>query len=155
MHPGVTSSSSAEPPFVDEHAIAIAADPVRTWRALVAVAAGTTAGPAAERYARLIRCEPAVAEGPPEQTGSAIVGFRVADAVPAERYRLAGRHHFSNYVLDFLVEPDGTGSRVVARTYAEFPGRLGRLYRAAVIGTRMHVLVTNRMLRATRARAER
>ncbi|UJA18805.1 hypothetical protein HJD18_00370 [Thermoleophilia bacterium SCSIO 60948] len=151
----MSAADSNEPPFVDEHEVAVNADPVATWRALVAVAAGTTGGPAAERYARLIRCEPAVAEGPPERVGSAIVGFRVTDSAAGERYRLAGRHHFSNYVLDFLVEPRGAGSTIRARTYAEFPGRLGRLYRAAVIGTRMHVLVTNRMLRAARARAER
>jgi hypothetical protein len=35
-----------------------------------------------------------------------------------------------------------------AKTYAEFPGLRGRIYRALVIGTGAHVLATNHMLRA-------
>ena len=38
---------------------------------------------------------------------------------------------------------------------AVFPGLKGRAYRTLVIGTRMHVLVTNRVLDSVRRRAER
>ena len=149
------SSREPGPPFIDDHRVSVDADPLTSWRAVVAVAAGTMSGAAAERYARLIRCDPARREGDPTATGSSLVGFRVAESVPGERYRLVGRHHFSDYVLDFDVGPDGAGSIVRARTYAAFPGALGRIYRTLVIGTRMHVVVTARMLRAVRARAER
>ena len=42
-----------------------------------------------------------------------------------------------------------------AETRAEFPGKTGRLYRTAVIGTRGHVLATRSVLRTVRRRAER
>jgi hypothetical protein len=58
---------------------------------------------------------------------------------------------FEPFELDPL-EPDRT--RVRARTHAAFPG-LGRLYRQLVIGTRIHVLATRGLLRATRKRAVR
>jgi hypothetical protein len=35
-----------------------------------------------------------------------------------------------------------------------FPGRRGALYRAVVVGVRLHVLVVRRLLRAARRRAE-
>jgi hypothetical protein len=38
-------------------------------------------------------------------------------------------------------------SRLRAETHAAFPGLLGRLYRAAVIGSGGHRLVTRRLLR--------
>jgi hypothetical protein len=50
---------------------------------------------------------------------------------------------------------DGTGSggtRVSAETRATFPGLLGRGYKAAVIGTRMHRLLVRRMLRRVEER---
>jgi len=45
--------------------------------------------------------------------------------------------------------------RVRAETRAEFPGLQGSVYRALVIGTRGHVLVTRRILAAVQRRAER
>jgi len=45
--------------------------------------------------------------------------------------------------------------RLRAETRARFPGGAGRLYRAAVIGTRGHILVTMRLLEAVKRRAER
>lgn len=76
-------------------------------------------------------------------------GFQVAEAVPGERLTLTGRHRFSRYALVFELH-DGVGGRTVlrARTFAAFPGLHGRMYRALVIGTRLHVLATTHMLRA-------
>jgi hypothetical protein len=57
-----------------------------------------------------------------------------------------------------LFELDDTGretTRLRARTYAEFPGTRGRAYRALVIGSGAHRLVTRRMLRDVAARAAR
>jgi hypothetical protein len=56
---------------------------------------------------------------------------------------LRGRHRFSDYSLTFVVD----GERVRALTHAAFPGVLGRLYRAAVIGSGGHRIVVKRLLR--------
>ena len=79
-------------------------------------------------------------------------GFAVAEEVPGRLLGLDGRHRFSRYRLVFEVEPDGRGTVLRARSYAEFPGLHGRAYRAAVIGTRGHVLATRHMLRTIRRR---
>jgi hypothetical protein len=44
----------------------------------------------------------------------------------------------------------GSGCEVGLVTYADFPGPHGRAYRAAVVGSRGHVLAVRRMLAAIR-----
>jgi hypothetical protein len=67
---------------------------------------------------------------------------------------MAGRHRFSRYRLVFeLVDAADNETQLSARTYAEFPGLQGRVYRALVIGTRVHVLATNQILRSVRRAA--
>ena len=67
---------------------------------------------------------------------------------------MAGRHRFSHYRLVFeLVDAADDETHLSARTYAEFPGLRGRVYRALVIGTRLHVLATNQILRSVRRAA--
>jgi hypothetical protein len=44
---------------------------------------------------------------------------------------------------------DGQTS-VTARTYAEFPGLHGRVYRALIMGTGAHVIATTGILRSVR-----
>jgi hypothetical protein len=69
---------------------------------------------------------------------------------------LEGEHRFSRYALIFHLEALPAGrSRVRAETRAAFPGIRGGAYRALVIGTRAHVLVTKRLLHAVGTRAER
>jgi hypothetical protein len=68
---------------------------------------------------------------------------RVVEAEPGRRLALRGRHRFSNYALTFVLD----GDRLRAQTHAAFPGVPGRLYRAAVIGSGGHRLVTRRLLR--------
>jgi hypothetical protein len=81
-------------------------------------------------------------------------GFGVASRVPQERIELTGRHHFSRYrfVLS-LHDVPGEATRLNAKTYAAFPGPHGAAYRLVVIGTRVHVLATRRMLASVAARA--
>lgn len=143
-------------PFVDEHGVEIAAPPEVAWEALCRVAEGSFSSPAAARFARLLGCEPAATSGPrPLAEGSTVPGFAVARAEPGSELALAGRHRYSEYALVFrLTASDGT-TRLRAETRAVFPGASGRLYRAAVIGTRTHVLVTMRLLNAVKQRAER
>jgi len=144
-------------PFVDEHATVVAAPPVRVWEALLRSAEGTTKGPASGRFAALVGCADTGVSGPrPLTTGSAFPGFHVGIAAAESELELLGSHRFSRYALIFHLDELGDGRvRVRAETRAEFPGLKGRIYRALVIGTRMHVLVTNRILTAVRRRAER
>ncbi len=144
-------------PHVDEHALVVAAGRDATWAALLRAAEGSVSSGAAPRLARLLGCEDTAASGPrPLAEGSALPGFHVAVAVAPQELALAGGHRFSNYALVFrLDELDEGRTRVRAETRAEFPGLKGRVYRALVIGTRMHVLATRRILGAVKARAGR
>lgn len=113
-------------PRIDEHATEIAAGPARTWEAVVRVG-----------------------EALPSR------GFRVASRVPERELGLRGHHPFSRYALIFRLDDLGEGrTRVRAETRAVFPGLHGRVYRGLVIGTRMHVLATRRLLKAIKRRAE-
>jgi hypothetical protein len=143
-------------PFVDEHGLEIEAPAEVVWESLCQVAAGSFSSPLASRFARLVGCESTENAGPrPLAVGSAIPGFVVARAEPGSELALVGRHRYSEYGLVFrLGAGDGT-TRLRAETRALFPGAAGRLYRGAVIGTRMHVLVTMRLLAAVKRRAER
>jgi hypothetical protein len=143
-------------PFVDEHAIEVAAPPEAVWEALCRVAEGSFASPFAGRFARLVGCEQTAVSGPrPLAENSAFPGFAVVRAEPGSELALAGLHRYSDYALVFHLDGDGEATRLRAETRARFPGTAGRLYRAAVIGTRGHVLVTRRLLAAVKSRAER
>ncbi len=123
------SAPSDRLPHVDEHAVAVAAPAATTWEALLRVVEGSV---------------------------SARPGSPDPRAEPPLELALAGSHRFSDYALIFrLDELEDGRSQVRAETLAEFPGFKGRVYRALVIGTRMHVLVTRRMLEAAKKRAER
>jgi hypothetical protein len=142
-------------PFVDEHGVEVAAPPDAVWEALCRVAEGSFSSSFAGRFARLVGCESTEQSGPrPLAEGSAFPGFVVASAEPGSQLALAGRHRYSDYALVFHLDGDGGTTRLRAETRARFPGASGRLYRAAVIGTRGHVLVTTRLLAAVKRRAE-
>ncbi|HTT94188.1 MAG TPA: hypothetical protein VMF55_05910 [Solirubrobacterales bacterium] len=143
-------------PWVDEHAGEISAPASQVWPALLRTVERMTAGAGAPRYARAVGCADTEAGGPrPLEVGSTIPGFHVVATTPERLLVLAGSHRFSDYALTFRLEPLGAvRTRVVAETRADFPGLKGRAYRAAVIGTRMHVLVVRRVLRGVRRRVE-
>jgi len=140
---------------VDEHATTVGASAEATWDAIPAALSevfGRTSGP----IARALGCEHVRAEGDPSRIGSTLPGFVVARSIRPALVALQGEHRFSRYALIFHVDDRGDGtSRLRAETRADFPGTRGRLYRAAVIGTRGHVLAVRRMLGAIRRRAER
>jgi hypothetical protein len=143
-------------PFVDEHGVEIAAPPEVVWESLCRVADGSFSSPATGRVARLLGCEQTAGSGPrPLAEGSTTPGFAVARAEPGAELALVGRHRYSEYALVFHLAGKGEMTRLRAETRACFPGTAGRLYRAAVIGTRGHVLVTMRLLNAVKRRAER
>jgi hypothetical protein len=129
-----------EPPFVDEHSILIPASRDHVWSALRRYVDSTLGVSARNPLARILGTDPPA-------------GFEVEHEVPGEQLDLAGRHRFSRYRLVFgLVDADN-GIQLSARTYAEFPGLRGQAYRALVIGTRLHVVATNQILRSIRRAA--
>lgn len=136
-------------PYIDEHVTSVGdAPPERAWSALVEVLRRQLGG--GEQIARALGCDhtrrsPGFDGGP----GQTLPGFRVAAAEPGRRLVLEGRHRFSRYELTFLL---GDG-RLRAQTHAAFPGLLGRLYRAAVIGSGGHRIATRRLLREVARRA--
>jgi hypothetical protein len=142
-------------PHVDEHSTTVEASPAATWEVLLRVIEASFGSERTTRFARLLGCADAAAEGPqPLATGSAIPGFHVAAAQPAEELALLGSHRFSDYALIFRLDPAGSGTRLRAETRAEFPGLRGGVYRTLVIRSRVHVLVTRRLLAAVKRRAE-
>ncbi len=129
-------------PFIDEHRQRVDAPVDVVWTALLKILRRELGGGAP--IARILRCDPA--QGTAEfagRPGEAVPGFRVAEAEPCRRLALRGRHRFSNYALTFILD----GDCLRAQTHAAFPGVLGSLYRAAVIGSGGHSLVTRRLLR--------
>ncbi len=128
-------------PYIDEHSRRIDASPDAVWAALSSVL-GRDRGAGA--LARILGCDPARGTASfAGRPGDAVPGFRVVDAEPGRRLALRGRHRFARYALTFVLD----GDRLRATTHAAFPGVLGRLYRAAVIGTGAHRLVTRQLLR--------
>ena len=149
-------SPASELPRIDEHRVAIAAEPAAVWDALLATLGESFSGRAPTAYARLIRGRPARASGPrPLAAGSEVPGFRVVRAEPANALELEGRHLFSRYALRFRLDPQGTTTELAAESLAEFPGPHGRAYRLLVISTRGHVVGVRRLLAAVRRRAEK
>src|ERR1700734_3573261 len=136
-------------PYIDEHSIQIAATPERVWDEL---------GPSLP--ADLTRAWGLVPDarqgewrGAP-RLGDTLTGFTVVEADRPKRLALRGKHRFSCYELAFELDaaPAG-GCTLRARTSAAFPGLLGGIYRALVIGTRGHRLIVRRLLREVAARA--
>lgn len=144
-----------DPPHVDEHSASVDAAPPVVWDALLHVAERSFAPHAL--VARALGCRDTAAGGPrPLAPGSAIPGFHVASADAPRELALAGTHRYSCYALIFRIDEPAPGQvRLRAETRAAFPGVLGKLYRALVIGTGGHVLVVKRILVAAKRRAER
>jgi hypothetical protein len=110
-------------PYIDEHATTVDTNREETWSALLRV-----------------MCRD------PRDPSTVPTGFVLDEARPPERFALKGRHPFAVYRLVFELDPASEGTRVRARTWADFPGIHGKVYRALVIGTGGHRVVVRRML---------
>jgi hypothetical protein len=123
----------ARPAYVDEHSVTLDATVPQAWAAVRAYVEDLLTRGEESRLTGLLATDPPA-------------GFAVAGVQAPHLLSLAGRHRFSDYVLDLRVSPRDGRSRVTAVTYADFPGARGRAYRAAVVGSRGHVLAVRRIL---------
>ncbi len=136
-----SESSEKNLPYIDQHAVSVDAPRAIVWAALERYAAESIGASKAELLGRLLGTEPPS-------------GFGVAEREPEGRLVLAGRHRFARYRLVFELDDGPRGGTVLrALTYADFPGLHGLVYRALVIGTRLHVVATRGMLHAVRRRS--
>jgi hypothetical protein len=125
-------------PYLDEHAIRIDAPRELVWLALQR-STSTSLGMGPRNPLQII-----LGATPPG-------GFEVLDSVPPERLTFVGQHRFSQYMLRFeLTDAADGATQLRAQTYAAFPGLLGGLYRAGLVGTGAHAMATNHILRAVR-----
>lgn len=129
-----------QPAYVDTHAVDVAAGPAETWLSLRGYVDRVLTNPGGI-LRRVLGTDPPA-------------GFAADRVVEGERLELVGRHRFARYRLVFTVAAGDAGTELAALTYADFPGVRGRAYRAAVIGTGLHVVATRRMLDRVRRRAE-
>jgi hypothetical protein len=144
-------------PEIDVHDRPVAASPDRAWRALVTVLAGTfrdVPQPLAVAWGLEPRTRTDDWDHP--QVGSTVPGFAVAEIEPPRMLTLRGGHRFSRYEFRFILDDVGPGRvELHAHTSAAFPGPLGRIYRALVIGTGGHAVAVRRLLEKVARRAER
>ena len=130
--------TNADLPYVDEHAIRIAASRELVWTALQRYVITSLRIAEGNLLVRLLGTEPRA-------------GFEVSESVWADRLTLVGRHRFARYMLAFELIDSAEGiTQLRAQTYAAFPGVRGRIYRVLVIGTRAHVVATRHILRSIR-----
>jgi len=129
-------------PFLDEHREQVGAPADVAWTALVGVLRRRMGG--ARSLARVLGCDPMEGTaGFSGRVGETLPGFRVVESEPGRRLALRGQHRFARYALTFLID----GDRLIARSEAAFPGIHGRLYRALLMGTGGHQIVTRGLLR--------
>ncbi len=106
-------------PYIDEHAITVAASREETWSALLRV-----------------MCRD------PRDPSTVPAGFILDEAQPPARFAVKGRHPFAVYRWAFELDAEAPQrTRVRSATWADFPGPHGRIYRALVIGTGGHRVV--------------
>lgn len=151
------ATTSGDLPHVDEHSVTVSAAPSAAWHAMLRVVERSFSSSPTAMAARALACRDVGTRGPrPLSAGSAFPGFHVVTADAPRELGLAGRHRFSDYALIFRLDELADGHvRLRAESRAEFPGVLGRIYRALVIGTGGHMLAVRRLLATAKQYAER
>jgi hypothetical protein len=143
-------------PFIDRLGVEVDADRKTTWEALIDVLTNSLESKSSRLGARVLGSSELGDSGPrPLSTGSTLPGFRVAAADEDRELILDGSHRFARHEMVFELTDLGSGrTELAVVTRAEFPGLIGTLYRALVIGSGGHVIVTRRLLRAVMREAE-
>ncbi|MFI9508257.1 hypothetical protein [Nocardia sp. NPDC052566] len=117
--------------YIDEHARSVDANRERAWKALLTTMCKDPADPS-----------------------TVPAGFVLDSAEAPARLALQGRHWFAKYALIFELDEDGPSRTTVrARSWGDFPGPHGKIYRALVIGSGGHVLMVRMLLRRIAAAA--
>lgn len=143
-------------PPVDEHSIEVDAPAEASWAAVFPTLQKAMDGRLSRALAHRLGAEQEESSGDLHHPGGVLPGFVVSRAVPPVMLALLGEHRFSKYALVVRIDLlPGQRSRVRIETRASFPGKRGSTYKAAVVGTRGHVVVVRSLLRAIRKRAER
>ena len=127
-------------PLLDEHSVEVAAAPDAVFDAVKRRFDNLLSGRLGMAVSRLWGCEPPSA-------------FEVVEDQCPSLVVIAGKHRFSRYGIVFRITATAKGSRLSAESRAEFPGLHGRAYRAAVVGTRGHVVATQALLRSIARKA--
>jgi hypothetical protein len=144
-------------PYIDEHSTTIDASCERVWSVLTQALRKDFDSSGSAPVARVLGLVPSRTRGDWSGTlhpGDALPGFAVAETRPLERLELRGRHRFSSYALIFELDAIGSARCTLrAQTWADFPGPIGRAYRALVIGSGGHRLIVRRLLRNVAQRA--
>ncbi len=153
------SASELDPlPHIDEHSAVSERGLQATWASLLHVVEASFSSGLAPRFTRALGCADTAPGGSrPLAPGSTLPGFHVAEVSAPHRLVLLGSHRYSRYALSFTLEEldEDRRTRLRAETRAEFPGVKGTIYKSLVIGSRIHVLVTRRILVAVDRRASR
>jgi hypothetical protein len=138
-------------PFIDEHRVLVSAPAPAVWRALAARKPRLR-----PLLAHLLRTEPRHTSGTALEEGSTSPGFKVEKAEPEHRVVLTGSHPRARYALVFILDAQPDGTMLSARSYAQFPGLQGWVYRRLVIECSLHRIAVSRLLRtiARKATAE-
>jgi hypothetical protein len=142
-------------PFIDELQVLVPAPASAVWSSLVKQFSYFRDATPIVALTYLLGTEPRRAAGSLLSEGSTLPGFAVTEAVPCDRVRLTGWHRFSRYelILNLTTRPGGT--MLSARSYAQFPGPHGSVYRQLVIGSAVHRVLLGGILRTVRRRAVR
>ena len=145
-----------ELPPIDEHYIDVEAPAEATYAALFPTLESALGSKFAHSYCERIGAIETEAHGDRHHPGGTLPGVCVTRAIAPVMLALAGEHKYAKYAVVFRIDLlPGQRSRVRLETRAQFAAGKGKLYRAAVVGTRGHILIVNRMLRSIKRRSER
>lgn len=142
-------------PPIDEHYIEVEAPAEASYAALFPTLESALGSKFAHSYCERVGAVETEAHGDLHHPGGTLPGFTVTRAIAPVMLALSGEHKYAKYAVVFRIDLlPGQRSRVRLETRAQFAPRRGRLYKAAVLGTRGHVLIVSRMLRSIKRRAE-
>lgn len=143
-------------PPLDEHSIEVDAPAEASWAAIFPTLSKALGRGFSRRLVQRLGSQQTEARGDLHHPGGMLPGFVVSRAVPPVMLALLGEHRFSKYAIVIRIDLlPGQRSRVRIETRAAFPGKAGSAYRAAVVGSRGHVIAVRSLLRTIRKRAER